>query len=176
MRSLGASIYGDPERPRQFLSEERLKLLALPRPKAGKRLPPGVLWARHGRTYWRQTLTVSAASQRAQAGDATAARRLAWREVVISARGRGKHATERIEATWTVLARLRRESGGAACTACEKRMRQAQDTIECYTAQLQAMVGTVPTYVEYRQRVTAEDAAAEAWLRRQLEGLGKGGA
>jgi len=168
--SLGASIYGDPyQRPLQALQRERAKL------GNGSLTSREVRGIRGSITYWRQVLTVSVAQLRADAGDRAAARRLAWRADVLKHRQRAQWLVERATALDREVARIVRH--GPPCDACRGRLDRARATLGEFLAEIAALPeATPPSYVEYARRELASACDAEAWLRRQLEGLGKAGA
>jgi hypothetical protein len=87
--SLGASIHHDLARVREWIEEARTEA------RNPARSP--LAW-RRSLAHWRQCFAVSAAAQRAHAGDETARRRLAWRELVLKGR-RTRTAPRAISAT-----------------------------------------------------------------------------
>lgn len=126
-------------------------------------------WNRRTVAYWRTFLSVAAASRRAAAGDRTAARRLAWRVEVLEARKHIDSLLRRLKAHQTRLARLVRN--GPPCASCIGEHERARQRVSYYLDQVAALPGTVRTYADYRRVVERSTADAEAWLRRQLEGL-----
>jgi hypothetical protein len=151
--SMGASIYGDLERPRRWLEEER---------RAGRR---------SGITHWRQTLTVSAANQRARAGDRTAARRLAWRALVLKGRRHAEWLVSRAKAHEAELARLRREPSHPDCAACFLRQERSRGNREEFLAEIAQLPGSVPAYRASRHLDFRAAAEGDYWLLRELEPL-----
>jgi hypothetical protein len=161
-RSVRGSAFGDVERPRAWLEDSRRK------------------GDRYGIAHWRQSLALTVANMRAEAGDRRAARRLAWRELVVKARQHNEWLVERFRALDAEVARLIRTNGAATCDACSRRLTRARPDREEFAVEIAALPQTVPTYTEYRCR---EEASApppsrlrliRGGLRRQLEGLGKG--
>lgn len=155
-RSRRAAIEGDPESTRRVLRQARHERN----------------WS--GVTYWRQVLTVSAAAQRARAGDRTAERRLAWRKLVLEGRGLAEELVMRYKRYEAELGKRRREPSHPDCAACYLRQEHSRQLREQYLAEIAALQGTVPTYAEYCHREDASSAEAVGWLRRQLEGLDGG--
>lgn len=127
-RSLSAPIYGDPGAPRTSIEEAR---------RAGNR---------RGVTFWRQVLTVSAAAQRAKAGDRTVARRLVWRALVLKGRRHAQWLVSRAKAYEVELTRLRREPSHPDCAACYQRQERSRGHREEFLAEIAQLPGSVPTY------------------------------
>jgi hypothetical protein len=132
--------------------------------------------------FWRQRLTTTMACRRAEAGDRTAARRLAWRETIVAVRSEMKNLLWRFEALEGEITRIIRR--GQPCAWCSQVLeRRCQSRDEVVTA-MTGIMEKVVTWREYRRReeatakgdhgrvLTARDA--DAWLRRQLAGLKEG--
>src|SRR6266508_2001357 len=130
----GASIYGDLERPRHALEESR---------RAGNRFSV---------IYWRQALTVSVAARRAEAGDRTVARRLAWRECVLRGRQHGRWLLSRYKASDAAFTRVLRETSAGTCAACAQRQERSRRTRDEYLSEIAELPQSVPTYAEYCRR------------------------
>ncbi len=126
---------------------------------------------RRGVTVWRQTLTISAAAQRAQAGDRTAARRLAWRTLVLRERRGAEWLVSRVKALDAALARLRREPSHPDCAACYQRQERTRGQREEFLAEIAALPHDRPTYARFRRLMETE---ATRWLRTQLDSLDGG--
>ena len=151
--SRGASIFGDPARPQEWLERER---------RAGNK---------RGVVLYRQTLTVSAAAQRARAGNRTAARRLVWRALVLKRRYRAQSLVSRAKAHEAELARLRRQPSHPDCATCHQRQERSRGNWEEFLAEIAQLPGSVPTYRACRHLDFRAAAEGDWWLLRELEPL-----
>src|SRR5262249_23311048 len=152
---------------RQALSKARVKLWAkIPDHGSGSRIREA-RYRRESVSYWRQVIAVSAARQRAQAGDATAARRLAWRDQVIKARQRTTWLLKRLQSHEARAAKFDAECCGPCAYQFARARRNRSDLLEA----IAAMAGEATTYAHYRGQLAAATVEAEPWLRRQLDAL-----
>jgi len=154
--SQGAPIVGDLERARRWLEGERRERRA------------GNL---NGVVYGRQSLTVSAASQRARAGNRTAARRLAWRALVLRGRRHAEWLVSRARAYEAELARLRRKPSHPDCAECFLRQERSRGKREEFLAEIAQLPGAVPTYRASRRLDFRAAAEGDYWFLRELEPL-----
>jgi hypothetical protein len=122
-------------------------------------------------TYWRQLLTATSASRRAEAGDRTAARRMAWREGIIEVRSRMHDLLMRFEALEGEITRMIRR--GPPCVWCSHVLEQRRQRRDEVVTKITGLLANVVTWREHRRRDEATARDADAWLRRQLAGLGK---
>jgi hypothetical protein len=67
-------------------------------------------------------------------------------------------------------------SNGPPCASCAGALERARRNVAAYLDEIAAMAGAAPTYAEYRRAAALTASDAEAWLRRELDGLGKEGA
>lgn len=155
-RSMGTNVYGDPyERPLQWLNKYRAELARGPH---ARREAQDI---RRSIAYWRQTITVSVAAQRADAGDQTGARRLAWRNNVLKQRSHARWLWQRFETLDAEIRRLVRRAA-ASCPTCSARLERARRDREEFLAEIAALPGTVQTYAEYAREHPIAVAAVEA--------------
>lgn len=130
--SMDAPVYNDPEYYRRVLEEKRRTSTAV--------------------TFWRQVFTVSAAAQRARTGDRTAARRMAWRDLVLKGRRHAAWLLSRYKAHERALAKLLREELAAGCVACARRIARIQLNRGHYLAEITELPRAVRTYADYCHR------------------------
>ena len=76
-------------------------------------------------TYWRQSITLTAASLRARDGDGTAERRLAWIKTLINQRHYAMQYRWRFKAVDSEIARMLH--GGAPCGCCAQRLERLNE-------------------------------------------------
>lgn len=146
-RSLGVSIFADVGASRKWLEGERGSARAD---------------LRNGVVYGRQSLTVSAAAQRARAGNRTAARRLAWRELVLKGRRHANWLVSRYKTLDAELARRRRQPSHPDCAECFLRQQRSRGLREEYLTEIATLAGSVPTYADYRNDAPATGSAGNS--------------